>query len=108
MLVFVLNFQVLIAQISNDIKLLLQLGYRINKISQVLARNLLFLFGVVVLSVFTILLPVKYLISKQIEEQGYTLNYYLHPIVWLAGLLFCILFIWVNIASIRRNVQNLA
>ena len=108
LLVFVLNFQVLIAQVSNDIKLLLQLGYRINKISKVLARNLLFLFGVVVLSVFAVLMPVKYLISQQIEEQGYTLNYYLHPIVWLAGLLFCVLFIWVNLASIRRNVQDLA
>ncbi|MCH2023616.1 MAG: hypothetical protein MK207_14155 [Saprospiraceae bacterium] len=108
MLVFALNFQVLIAQLSNDIKLLLELGYHINKIAQVLARNLLFLFGVVVIAVFMFLIPIKYVIAKQIEEQGYNLSYNLDPIVWLAGVLFSILFIWVNVASIRRNVQQLA
>ncbi len=108
MLVFILNFQVLIAQASHDIQLLLQLGYKDQQITKTLAQNLLQLFGIVVVLVFTILIPTKYFISALITEQGYNLSFGLHPIVWGVGLLFCILFIWINLSSIRKNVQNLA
>lgn len=108
MLVFILNFQVLVAQASHDIQLLIQLGYRDQQIAKVLARNLLRLFGIVVVAVFALLLPTKYILSQQIIEQGYTLNYGIHPLVWIVGLCFCILFIWINITSIRKNVQSLA
>ncbi len=108
MLVFVLNFQVLIAQASNDIQLLIQLGYKDKQIAKVLARNLLQLFGIVVLAVLLTLLPIKYMLSEQIAEQGYTLDFNLHPIVSVVGLLFCILFVWINLSSIRKNVQKLA
>lgn len=108
MLVFILNFQVLIAQASHDIQLLIQLGYYDKKIATVLARNLLKLFGIVVFAVFLILLPLKYILSQQISEQGYQLSNTLHPVVWIVGILFCILFVWINITSIRKNVQRLA
>ncbi|BDS09805.1 FtsX-like permease family protein [Aureispira anguillae] len=108
MLVFILNFQVLIAQASQDIQLLIQLGYKDQQIAKILAKNLLKLFGIVVVAVFALLVPIKYLLSSLITEQGYHLSFSLHPIVWFVGLLFCILFIWINISSIRKNVQNLA
>jgi hypothetical protein len=108
MLVFVLNFQVLIAQASNDIQLLIQLGYKDTQITKTLATNLLQLFGLVVLLVFTLLIPIKYIISALIVEQGYDLSIALHPLVWIVGLLFCTLFVWINLSSIRKNVQNLA
>lgn len=108
MLVFILNFQVLIAQASHDIQLLIQLGYKGQQITKTLAKNLLKLFGLVVVAVFGALIPIKYLISSQIAEQGYNLSFSLHPIVWLVGLLFCILFVWINVSSIQKNVQNLA
>lgn len=108
MLVFVLNFQVLIAQASHDIQLLIQLGYQDRQIAQTLARNLLKLFAVVVIAVFTSLIPIKYFISSKIVEQGYHLSFGLHPMVWLVGLLFCLVFVWINTTSIRNNVQNLA
>lgn len=108
MLVFILNFQVLVAQASNDIRLLLQLGYRDMDISKSLARNLLKLFGIVVIAVFAILIPTKYYVSQKIAEQGYNLSFYLNPIVWVLGIVFCILFIWINLMSIRKNVRSLA
>lgn len=108
LLVFILNFQVLVAQASHDIQLLIQLGYYDKQIAGVLARNLLRLFGIVVVAVFVVLIPLKYMLSQKIAEQGYNLNYSLHPIVWVVGLLFCILFVWLNITSIRKNVQKLA
>jgi hypothetical protein len=108
MLVFILNFQVLIAQASNDIQLLIQLGYKDKQITNTLATNLLQLFGLVVLLVFALLIPIKYIISSLITEQGYHLSYGLHPLVWIVGLLFCTLFVWINLSSIRKNVQNLA
>jgi hypothetical protein len=108
MLVFILNFQVLVAQASHDIQLLIQLGYEDRQIAKVLARNLLQLFGMVVLAVFITLLPIKYLLSAQIAEQGYTLSFMLHPMVWVVGLLFSLLFVWTNLTSIGKNVQKLA
>ncbi len=108
MLVFILNFQVLIAQASSDIQLLLQLGYRDNQIVAVLSRNLMFLFGFVVFSVMATLLPLKYFLSLLIEEQGYSVSYFLSPFVCLVGLLFCLFFVLINVASIRKNVRFLA
>ena len=105
---FMLNFQVLIAQASHDIRLLIQLGYRDQQITQALAKNLLQLFGVVVLAVLVSLVPLKYWLSLQIMEQGYQLSTILSPLVWITGLLFCILFVGINISSIQKNVRNLA
>lgn len=108
LLVFMLNFQVLIAQASHDIQLLIQLGYRDKQITQALAKNLLKLFGIVVISVFVCLVPIKYWLTLQIMEQGYKISTFLSPFVWITGLLFCILFVGINISSIQKNVRSLA
>ena len=108
MLVFILNFQVLIAQAAADIQLLLQLGYKEKQIVNILSRNLMLLFGLVVFSVIVTLLPLKYYLSHLIEEQGYKLDYFLNPFVCLAGLLFCLFFVVINMKSINKNVRILA
>jgi len=108
MLVFVLNFQVLVAQASHDIRLLLQLGYREQQISRVLGRNLIKLFALIVVLVLATLIPAKYFISQAIIQQGYELSSSLHLSVWIVGALFAVLFVWVNLQSIRQNVRRLA
>ena len=108
LLVFVLNFQVLIAQSSHDIRLLLQLGYLTKDIATTLSNQLLKRFGVVVVAVFALLLPVKYAITASLAEQGYQLSVFPHWIVWCVGILLCALFVGVNYSSIQKNVQGLA
>ncbi len=108
LLVFLLNFQVLVAQASQDIKLLLQLGYQDGQITKVLADNLLKLFGWILLAVFLVLSTVKYLIAQSILELGYQLPSYLDYKVWILGLFFALVFVRVNLSSIRKNVRKLA
>jgi len=109
LLVFILNFQLLVAQSSGDIQLLLQIGYTDTSISSTLARSLLRLFAIVALGAFALLIPIKYFVSQSLVAQGYsTLSLFLSPLVWLVGIAFCALFIAVNYRSIRTSVRKLA
>lgn len=108
LLVFILNFQVLVAQASQDIRLLLQLGYRSQTIAGTLSKRLLTRFGWVALGVFGLLFPVKYSLTASVAEQGYNLSYFPHFLVLIAGILLCLLFTFINYRSIQNNVQDLA
>jgi hypothetical protein len=109
LLVFVLNFQLLIAQSSSNIKLLLELGYRHQNIAKTLNRRLILFFIFIVLSVFSILFPVKYLITSALLTQGYdSLSPTLSFAVILTGIVFSLLFILVNYSVISRSVKKLA
>jgi hypothetical protein len=108
MLVFVLNFQLLIEQSSQNIQLLLQLGYHDNSITKVLARSLIALFFTVSVLAFAALLPIKYLVSQSLVAQGYkNISLWAHPLVWAAGIGFSFLFIIINWRSIQVNVRRL-
>ena len=108
LLVFILNYQVLVAQASQDIQLLLQLGYRTQTITSTLSKRLLSRFALVALGVFGLLFPIKYLLTASVAEQGYQLSHFPHVLVLLAGVLLCGLFIAINHRSIQHNVENLA
>lgn len=109
LLVFILNFQLLVAQASQDVKLLLQIGYHDYTITRTLARHLVVLFGFVVVATFVLLLPTKYVLTQLLIEQGYTqFSVWLHPYVWAVGAGFCAIFIWLNWRSIRRSVRKVA
>lgn len=108
MLVFILNFQLLIEQSSQNIQLLLQLGYHDNSITKVLARSLIALFFTVSVLAFAALLPIKYLVSQSLVAQGYkNISLWAHPLVWAAGIGFSFLFIIINWRSIQVNVRRL-
>lgn len=109
LLVFILNFQLIVAQSSVDIQYLLQIGYDSKSITKVLANTLIRLFVVVLVLAFAFLLPIKYIISKALIEQGYSnFSTMVHPIVWIVGLGFAALFIIINWRSIMQNVRQLA
>jgi hypothetical protein len=106
LLVFVLNFQLLVAQARNEIQLLLQIGYTEKSISGILSARLIYLFGIVAAIAFGLLLPVKYFLSQSLATQGYNnLGNFPSPIVWIAGLVFCILLIFVNIKTIQKSIK---
>ena len=108
MLVFVLNYQLLIAQSAAPIQRLIQLGYTTTSIVRVLSRNLLRLFAIVSILVMLGLVSTKYLLTGLIAAQGYPLSFWLHPLVIAFALAFCLFFVWVNLRSIRLNVRSLA
>jgi hypothetical protein len=109
LLVFILNFQLLIAQSSWDIKLLLDVGFPYQKITNILSKRLIFLFLIISTLVFSVLFPVKYLLTQGFITQGYDkLSLWLNPIVIIFGIIFCLLFVWINHLVIKNNVKKLA
>jgi hypothetical protein len=107
-LVFVLNFQLLIEQSSQDIRLLMQIGYEDGRISKQLASRLIGIFLLIFAGVSIILFPLKYLLSYALVAQGYNLSLWLNPLVILTGLLFAAAFVMINRRVIQNSVRKLA
>lgn len=106
-LIFILNFQLIISKSSEDIRLLLQLGYKPAQISAILTRQLSILFAVVIALTILLLLALRSLIVGGFGAQGFALAGGLHWSVYLTGLLFSVLFLALNYRNIKRNVLRL-
>ena len=106
-LIFILNFQLIISRASEEIKLLLQLGYKTKQISQVLTRNVLMLYGTVILAVLVVLFMSRIFMVNWMETQGFQLSVNLAAITYLLILAFSGLFLFINFRNIERNVKEL-
>lgn len=107
-LVFILNFQLLIAQGAADIRLLLETGHFPRQISGLLNRKLLLLFGGVFVAVFALLVSARLFFVRYFEDQGFALNAGLNVLVWAAGLGCAALLLFINFTNIRNSVRKLA
>jgi len=106
-LIFILNFQLIISQSKEDIRLLLQLGYKTKQISEVLTRNLAYLFLGVLVSTFIGLFLSRLWFVSWFGNQGFSIQSGLHFGVYIAILLFSALFVVLNVQNIRKNVSRL-
>ena len=106
-LVFILNFQLVIAESSQDIELLLQIGHRYKSISQTLIRNLSLLFGSAVLVTFISLFISRFFFVNWTTEQGFSLANNFSGLTYLVAVLFIILFFGVSWWSVNRRVVKL-
>ena len=98
----------MIAESSQDIRLLLQLGYRNESVSQVLIRQLFYLFGGVLASVLVVMVALRYGFINWIAEQGFELSFNFGVWTYVVAALFIGLFFSVNWTTIRQNVKALA
>ena len=109
LLVFVLNFQLLIAQSSSDIKLLMEIGFKHQKITSNLSKKLIVTFVIIVFLVFSILYPLKYFMTGPLIQQGFDkLSLVVHPMVVISGIAFSLIFILTNYVVIKSNVKKQA
>ncbi len=106
-LVFLLSFQLRIAQAAADIKLLLQIGYKQGQLSQFLIRRWLVVFGITAAIAVGMLWGVRYAAGQYFASQGFELNAGLHPQVWLAAAVVTTLLALINTSNIRRHVKKL-
>ena len=106
-LVFILNFQLIISQSSRDIRLLLQLGYKEKQISSILFNYLLYLFALTIVSTFVFLFVTRYFMKDWFASQGFDLSIGLSGVVYLAAILFSLLIIVLNFKTIERSVRKL-
>ena len=106
-LIFVLNFRLLISRSRENIQLLLQLGYQPDTLSRVLHKHLLNLFLVVLIATLAALFIWRYFHVQWLTKQGFPLPFMPHWIVFVAAFVFSIIFILVNRRNIERNVVAL-
>jgi len=106
-LVFVLNFQLMVSKSSKDIGLMMQLGYKPNHIGQILKKHLIFLFGIVMLLTVVFFAITRYFIVQFFSSQGMELGG-VHAVVLAAALLFAGLFVFINFTNIQKSIQNLS
>jgi len=106
-LVFLLNFQLLIAQSARDIRFLLQQGYPLWDIRKTLHERLLWMYGGVWLAALVCLWGLRSACLPMIREQGFVIGGGLHWWVWVvAGLCGVGLFL-LNFVNIRKKVEGL-
>ncbi len=106
-LVLVLNFQLIISQSKEDIRLLLQLGYKNKQVSEVLTRRLLRLFGLIIIGVIASVAISRLWFVSWFETKGLSISAGLHWSVYLFGVILIGLLIFLNINSIRKSVESL-
>ena len=106
-LIFILNFQLIISQSKEDIRLLLQLGYKTRQISEVLTRYLAYLFSGVLLATLIGLFLSRLWFVSWFGNQGFSIPGSLHLGVYAAIIIFSVSFIFLNIQNIRKNVSQL-
>lgn len=106
-LVFLLNFELVISRAQTEISLLMQLGYQPVQISELLIKRLLRIFGGVLLTAFLLLLIGHFLLSKWLVSQSFTIPTGIHWQVYIATLLIGGLFFMVNKRSIEQKVASL-
>jgi len=106
-LVFRLNFELIISKASSEIGLLLQLGYQPQQISQLLIKRLIQLFAGVLIAAFLTLLIGHYLLSEWLVTQSFDIPAGLHWTVYVAVLVVGGLFFLVNKRAIEGKVLDL-
>ncbi|MEK7256764.1 MAG: hypothetical protein AAB316_18565, partial [Bacteroidota bacterium] len=106
-LVFVLNFQLLVAQNASEIKLLLEIGYKQSVVAGVLSKRFAWMLTGLLLAVFAALLTGRYFLVKYFENQGFEMKTLPDGWVWMAAIGIGILLLALNFSNIRRSVARL-
>lgn len=107
LMVFILNFRLLIAAAQSEIKLLFDLGYTSKTISKTLLKRMT---GILWLSIglsVAGMIAVRYWLVDWLNGQGVELSLGFHPLVYVLIIGVVALVFVVNIFSVRRYVEQL-
>ncbi len=108
MLVFILNFQLLVAQARPDLRLLLETGHYPKQMSWILTKRVVIQFLLVVALVFGAMLILRFWQVGYFETQGFDLKNGLDLKVWAIGICFTVLLLFLNILNIQRAINQLS
>ena len=106
LLVFTLNFQLMVSQSASDIKLLLQIGYRQQQIGKVLKTELNRLLIVVFIFVILVLLLLRWALYQWLIGQGFSLLPMYHLVVIGTSILLVGLIFWLNYRNIDHAIKT--
>ena len=103
-LVFILNYQLIISKSVADIRLLRQIGYRPSDIAKILRGSLLRLLGGVFVAVVLVLVVARFVVVNWLEKQSFEVANNYNIMVWLMGLSLFVSIIFINVWNIRKQV----
>jgi hypothetical protein len=103
-IVFVLNYQLIISKSIADIRLLRQIGYRPADIAKILRGSLLRLLGGVFFAVILALLAIRFGVVNWLEQHSFDVSQNYDLVVYLIGFSLFIVIIFINIWNIKKQV----
>jgi hypothetical protein len=107
LLIFVLSFRLFVSDSAADIRLLLQLGYKVQDITQLLSRRFMRWLLLLLALVMLLLLPLKYGLHCWFTAQGFESSPVPDLAVWALALFSGAIFLLVIRRSIQRSVSRL-
>lgn len=108
LMIFLLNFRLLVADASQDIQRLLQLGYRHQVISRVLEKRFIQLISMTTFVGIIAFALTRWFTTSWLRQQGFELPFVPHYITIIAAVLMILILFLLNIRAIRRRVVLLA
>ncbi len=103
-IVFILNYQLIISKSVADIRLLRQIGYRPTDIAKILRGSLLRLLGSVFFAVIVALVFIRIGVVNWLEKQSFEAAKNYDFVVYLTALSLFILIVFINIWNIKKQV----
>ncbi|MEM7101842.1 MAG: hypothetical protein AAF502_01850 [Bacteroidota bacterium] len=108
LLVFLLNFQLIIASSKDSIILLLELGYHPAKIIKTLNRQVMIWLGAIFMVTLMAFLSGRYFLDSYMANQGFEYGFWPNPIVFFTIGLLTLIFVTINFMVIKNKIQSLA
>lgn len=102
-----LNYQLVIAQASDGIKRLYELGYTRDELGVILNQSSLKWYGLSWLAAVLALQLIHLILARILAAQGFDILGFLHPIVWGAALVLAIGFFITQRRNIRATLNTL-
>jgi hypothetical protein len=103
-IVFLISFQLIIAQSAEDIRLLKQIGYRPSEIAKILRGGLLRILAVVFAAVIAVLIPARLFLVNWLEQQSFDLSPMYDVTVILIGVGLMLGIVLLNNRNIQKEV----
>ena len=103
-IVFILNYQLIISKAASDIRLLLQIGYRPVQIMAVLRGSLVKLLGNIFTVIILFLIVTRLVFIQWMEKQGFDLSKIYHEAVIVTAIFLMVIIIAINFFNIKRSV----
>ncbi|MDZ7879578.1 MAG: hypothetical protein U5L45_18010 [Saprospiraceae bacterium] len=105
-IVFILNYQLIISKSIADIRLLRQIGYHPSSIAKILRGSLLKLLGGVFVAVIIALVAARIGVVTWLEQQGFDCSKNYDFVVWVLGMGLFGFIVFVNVWNIKKQVFN--
>jgi hypothetical protein len=104
--VFILNYQLIISKSSSDIKLLLQIGYKAGQINEILRGTLFRILLSVFAAVVMCLGVVRLAILGWVNQNGFELQTFYSWVVCVLALVVFGFILFINAQSIKKNIAG--